>query len=101
MSERLGSTVVYLLGAHWMGFTFVADCTLGSPVALHLPSRGRSFRRLPAKRPNWLLLAFHLLGLLVFGIAPNPESSVTRSRHMTLVEQAPGKPETKGQSAKD
>jgi TPR repeat protein len=27
---------------------------------------------------------------------PNPESCVTRSRHTTLVEQAPGKPETTG-----
>lgn len=33
--------------------------------------------------------------------SPNPESSVTRSRHMTLVEQARGGPETKPQPAKD
>ena len=67
--ERLGSTVVCFLGAHWMGFTFVADCRLGSPVALHLPSRGRSFRRLPAKRPNWLVVGFSPHGLLGFEIA--------------------------------
>ena len=42
----LGSTGVCFLGAHWMGFTFVADCTPGSPAALHLPSRERSCRRL-------------------------------------------------------
>jgi hypothetical protein len=48
----LGSMEVYFLGAHWMGFTFVADYTLGTQVALHLPSRGRSYRCLPAKRPN-------------------------------------------------
>ena len=33
--------------------------------------------------------------------AANPESSVTRSRHMTLVEQARGEPETKAQPTKD
>lgn len=32
--------------AHWMGFTFVTDCASCSPAALHLPSRGRSCRRI-------------------------------------------------------
>jgi len=37
---------ILIFGAHWMGFTFVADCAPCSPAALHLPSRGRSGRRI-------------------------------------------------------
>jgi hypothetical protein len=35
-----------IIEAHWMGFTFVTDCASCSPAALHLPSRGRSCRRI-------------------------------------------------------
>lgn len=34
----------FVFEAHLMGFTFVTDCASCAPVALHLPSRGRSYR---------------------------------------------------------
>lgn len=46
MAEQIRLHGCSNIEAHLMGFTFVTDCASCSPAALHLPSRGRSCRRI-------------------------------------------------------